>query len=239
MILDGALALVTGGASGIGRAAAQLLAAQRAVVVVADVDEHGGQETATLIERDDGRATFRRLDVADPNAVAVVFDEMENVRIVFNCAGLVSGQPDFPHSLPERIARVVAVNVLGTIVVTQASILHMRSGGAVVNVASTAALLPAHADPVYGATKAAVKAFTEQCSRAALARGVRINAVLPGAVDTPILAKTGDGHAPAGWLAPRLAETELLAPEAVAGAMLELACDETRTGESVVIANAT
>lgn len=231
-------ALVTGGASGIGRAAAQLLAARGAQVVVADVDEDCGRETVALIERGGGAgATFRSLDVADSDAVAELFAELAEVQIVFNCAGLVSGQPDFPDTPPQRIAQLVAVNVLGTVLVTRASVLHMSSGGAIVNVASTAALLSDHADPVYGASKAAVKVFTEQCSRAALARGVRVNTVLPGAVNTPIIAKTGDGRTPADWLRPRLAQVELLTPETVAAVMLDLALDETRSGESVVIAN--
>src|SRR5581483_7614809 len=133
---------------------------------------------------------------------------------------------------PRRIAQLVAVNVVGTVLVTQAAIRHMSppGGGAVVNVASTAALLTNHPDPVYGASKAAVKAFTEQCSHAALARGVRINAVLPGVVDTPIIVKTGDGNTPADWLRPRLTEVELLTPETVAAVMLELALDEARSG---------
>ena len=233
-------ALVTGAASGIGRAAAQLLAARGAPVVVADVDGDGGRDTVALIERGGGAgATFRSLDVADPDAVAELFAELADVRVVFNCAGLVSGQPDFPDMPRGRIVQLVAVNVVGTMLVTQAAIVQMsaRGGGAIVNVASTAALLSDHADPVYGASKAAVKTFTEQCSRTALARGVRVNAVLPGAVDTPIIAKTGDGRTPADWLTPRLAQVELLTPERVAAVMLELALDETRSGESVVIAN--
>ena len=135
--------------------------------------------------------------------------------------------------------RVIAVNVVGTMLVTRAAIRHMAAhrGGAVVNVASTAALLSDHPDPVYGASKAAVKAFTEQCAREARARGVRVNAVLPGAVDTPIIAKTGDGRAPADWLRPRLDEIELLPPGAIAQAMIALALDASRAGECVVIAN--
>jgi NAD(P)-dependent dehydrogenase (short-subunit alcohol dehydrogenase family) len=82
-----------------------------------------------------------------------------------------------------------------------------------------------------------VKTFTEQCAGIAARHGARVNAVLPGAVRTPIIAKTGDGERPADWLLPRLAEVELLTPEAVAEVMLELVEDETRNGAAVVIAN--
>jgi NAD(P)-dependent dehydrogenase (short-subunit alcohol dehydrogenase family) len=67
---------------------------------------------------------------------------------------------------------------------------------------------------------------------------VRVNAVLPGAVDTPIIAKTGDDAEPASWLVPKLATIDLLSPDAIAAAVLELVEDETRSGDAVVVDNA-
>jgi 3-oxoacyl-[acyl-carrier protein] reductase len=204
--------------------------------VVVDIDEAGIAQTAARIRRTGGSASPRTADVSRADSVAGLFTDIEPLRIVFNCAGIVSGQPDFPDTTPERIAELIAVNVLGTILVTRAALLRMRAG-VIVNVSSTAALLADHADPVYGASKAAVKAFTEQCSRRALAGGVRVNAVLPGAVDTPIIGKTGDGQRPAEWLLPRLGEVQLLAPGDIAAAMVELVEDDCRNGACVVISN--
>jgi 3-oxoacyl-[acyl-carrier protein] reductase len=238
----GATALVTGAASGIGRAAAQLLAARGASVVVADIDEAGMLDTVARIAQDGGRASARVLDVGRAESIADAFGDLSASppEIVFNCAGIVSGQPDFPLTPPARTAHLLAVNVLGTILVTRAAIVAMgaRAGGAIVNVSSTAAVLLNHPDPVYGASKAAVKTFTEQCAPLALTRGVRVNAVLPGAVDTPIIAKTGDGRRPAEWLVPRLDEVRLIAPIEVAAVMVELVEDDSRCGEAVVMANA-
>jgi NAD(P)-dependent dehydrogenase (short-subunit alcohol dehydrogenase family) len=102
---------------------------------------------------------------------------------------------------------------------------------------STAALLPSHPDPVYGASKAAVKVFTEQSATAAMALGVRVNAVLPGAVATPIIAKTGDGRAPAPWLTERIGQIVLLSPETIAEAVLRIIEDEGINGAAVTVFN--
>ncbi|HTX07866.1 MAG TPA: SDR family NAD(P)-dependent oxidoreductase [Solirubrobacteraceae bacterium] len=239
---DGKVALVTGAASGIGRAAAELLAARGASVLAADIDDAGLAETVARIESAGGSASGEVLDVSRADAVAAAFDHPpvfdHPPAIVFNCAGVVSGEPDFPATSPERIGQLIAVNLLGTVLVTRAAILAMNRGGVIVNISSTAAVLTSHPDPVYGATKAAVKTFTEQCAASAHARGVRVNAVLPGAVDTPIIAKTGDGRRPAQWLLPRLREVALLAPAEIASTMLELVENDAQNGACVVVRNA-
>jgi NAD(P)-dependent dehydrogenase (short-subunit alcohol dehydrogenase family) len=110
-------------------------------------------------------------------------------------------------------------------------------GGAVVNTASVAGLSPLPWDAAYAATKAAVIMFTRSCAALAESHRVRVNAVCPGVVDTPILAKTGDGTAPAAWLAPVLSTTTLLQADDVARTVLELIVDDTRAGENVVVPN--
>ena len=244
---DGKVALVTGGASGIGRASAQLLAARGAFVVVADMDDAGGAETIRAIEEAGGRGRFVHLDVSDVAELERVFgqivDEHGAIHIVHNNAGLVSGAPDFPDTAPARIAAVVGVNVTGTFVGTRLAIdaMSRSGGGVVVNMASVLADASVDntrgaADPVYAATKAAVKMLTQLCAPYAESHGVRVNALLPGAVDTPILRKTGDGG-PAGWLEPRLEEIELLTPEQVAEAALALVEDDRCAGVTRIVAN--
>ena len=239
----GRIALVTGAASGIGRASARLLAARGATVVLADLDRAAGEEAAAEIESRGGRARFLQLDVSSADqlerAFATVVEEHGGLHVLHNNAGLVAGQPDFPETAAARIATVVAVNVGGTFVATRLAIeaIARSGGGAIVNMSSTLALATETADPVYAATKAAVKRFTELSAPIAEARGVRVNAVLPGGVDTPILAKTGGGAGPADWLAPRLEQIQLLAPEQIAATVLALIEDERRNGETVVVRN--
>src|SRR5262249_27866857 len=154
-----------------------------------------------------GRAVPMELDVSRPEelerAFAAVVAEHGGLHVLHNCAGLVTGHPDFPDSAPERLAAVTAVNIAATFVATRLGIeaIGRSAGGAMVNMSPLRALGGETAAPVYAATKAAVKRFTELSAPIAATRGVRINCVLPGGVDTPILAKTGDGR-PADWLVP-------------------------------------
>lgn len=239
----GKVAVVTGAASGIGRATAQLLAARGAVVVVADVDAAGAAETVASIAAEGGEASFVALDVSRPEAVEATLREIAASRgaihVLHNNAGLVTGTPDFPDCSSDRIAALVTVNVLGTLVGTRVAIelMSRTGGGVVVNMSSTLATAAAHPDPVYAATKAAVLHFTRLCAPYATSHGVRVNCILPGGVDTPIIAKTGAGGQPAEWLRERLSDTALLTPGAIAETVLALVEDDTRAGEAIEIRN--
>ena len=244
MDIAGKVALVTGGATGIGRATAKALAREGAAVMVADLDDIEGTETVRRIEEElGGRARFVQADVAWPHGVRAMFTAVEEVfggvDIVHNNAGLVSGEPMWPDMDLERIRLMVDVNLAGVAMGTQAAIhaLRRRGGGAIVNTASTAALNPMPADPVYGATKAGVVHFTQSCAPFA-AEGIRVNAVLPGMTNTPIIAKTGDGTRPAAWLAPLIPSMRMIEPEEIAAVVLELVHDDTLAGETRVVANA-
>jgi NAD(P)-dependent dehydrogenase (short-subunit alcohol dehydrogenase family) len=112
--------------------------------------------------------------------------------------------------------------------------MRARGGGAIVNTASVAALRPLPEDPVYAATKAAVVSFTKACAPLA-AEGIRVNCVLPGVTDTPILAKTGDGTEPAPWFQKMVAGVDMLTPAAVAAVVLDLVRDDAARGEARVV----
>ena len=233
MDINGKVAIVTGAATGIGRATSLALAARGAAVVVADIDADGAAAVAAEIERRGGRALTFRADVSVPGDLRELFAIAERtfggVDIVHNNAGLIGGEPLWPDASLEKIAAVIAVNVGGVAMGTQLGILALRrrGGGVIVNTASTAALRPLPTDPVYSATKAAVVRITESCADFA-AEGIRVNAVLPGMVDTDMTRKhTGDGTRPAAWLAPIIATTTLLTPEDVAAAVIELILDDT------------
>lgn len=233
------MALVTGAATGIGRASALALAAEGAAVMVADMDDIGGTETVRLIEEEvGGHAAFVKVDVAWPHEIRTMFAAVEEtfggVDIVHNNAGLIGGEPIWPDAELERIMKVITVNLGGVAMGTQEGIkaLRKRGGGCIVNTASTTALNPMPTDPVYSATKAGVVRITESCAGFA-DEGIRVNAVLPGVVDTDMTnLHTGDGTRPARWLEPVLANLKMLSAAEVAAVVVELVRDD----EAVAVA---
>jgi NAD(P)-dependent dehydrogenase (short-subunit alcohol dehydrogenase family) len=238
--IDGRVAVVTGAGSGIGRATAVALARAGATVVVADVDEAGGSETTGRVHDAGGRASFVRTDVTEPRALEALFATAEaehgGLDIVHNNAGLVCGEPTWPDITPETLLRVMAVNLGGVVVGTRLAVpaLRRRGGGAIVNTASMAARFPLTADPIYSATKAGVTMFTRACAPLAEER-IRVNAVLPGLVDTPLLPKSGDGERWADWAYAAETVLGLLSPDDVAEAVLDLVRDDTAVAEERVV----
>jgi len=244
MEIAGKVAVVTGASSGIGRATALALAREGARVVVADLDAAGGEETVRQAKAAGGAATFVRADVSTPAGVRALFDDTERiyggVDIVHNNAGIMTGgDPNWPDCTLEKAALVINVNVAGVVMGTREAVHRMRKrgGGVVVNTASMAALGPMPMDPIYAATKAAVVLFTQSCKMLNDTDHVRVNAVLPGMVDTPIIAKTGDGEKPAKWLEPAIAVVKMLTPEAIAAAVLDYIRDDSKAGDHRVLAN--
>lgn len=244
MDIQGKVALVTGASSGIGRATAIALAAEGATVAVADIDRAGGEETVRAIAGADGRASFFEADVSTPAGIAGLFASVEaaygGIDIVHNNAGIMTGDaPGWPEASMEKIHLVIGVNVAGVMMGTRAAVhaLRKRGGGAVVNTASVAAFGPMPFDPIYAATKAAVLSFTQSCAMLAETENIRVNTVLPGMVDTPIIAKTGDGVTPAAWLRPALEATTMLRPEDIAESVLDFVRDDSRAGQAELVAS--
>jgi len=183
MRLEGRIALVTGGASGIGAATARRLAAEGARVVIADIDEAGARAVAGEI---DGTAV--RMDVSDAAAVAATVPALGALDIVVNNAG-TDRFAFFVNTDPELWDFVLGVNLRGTIAVTHAALgeMQQRGRGAIVNVASEAGRVGSQGSVVYSAAKAGVIGFTRAVARESSRFGVRVNAVAPGPIETPLL----------------------------------------------------
>lgn len=243
MDIRGKNVVITGAATGIGRASALAFAeAGAANVVVADVDETNGRETVSLVEARGASGHFRRTDVSRTEDLKALFEYASSLEggidIVHNNAGIVSGGADFVDQPLERVELLARINFVAVMLGTRLAIDALRGkGGAIVNTASVAALGPMPTDPPYSATKAAVVNFTQSLAGLAESHGIRVNAVLPGMVDTPIINKTGDGEAPAAWLAPVLPSLKMLRPEEIAAVVVDFVRDDTKSGEATVVAN--
>lgn len=189
--IQGRTAVVTGGASGIGRATARRFAEEGADVAVADVDCGGGRETVELIQRDGdatGDAAFHELDVSDYDAVEetllAVAERRDGIDVLFNNAG-VGEDHSFEETTLEHRDEVIEVNLKGVWNGCHAVLPIMREsgGGAIVNTSSMAGWRPA---PIttYALTKAAVLHFTRSVAMELAEHGIRVNAVCPGLIDT-------------------------------------------------------
>jgi NAD(P)-dependent dehydrogenase (short-subunit alcohol dehydrogenase family) len=197
----GSVALVTGGGSGIGRAAALAFAREGAVVVVAGRRAEPLGRTVELIEGEGGRASAVTADVASSEdvarLVATTVERHGGLHVAFNNAGIVEAGPliDMDEAAWDR---QLAVNLKGVFLGMKHEIAHMRAngGGVIVNTASN---LGAHLRlpylGAYAASKAAVSALTRAAAREYIGDGVRINAISPGPIDTPMSLRPGETEA--------------------------------------------
>jgi NAD(P)-dependent dehydrogenase (short-subunit alcohol dehydrogenase family) len=234
----GQFALVTGGASGIGRATAILLAREGAAVVVTDLDEAGVAGTVDTIKAAGGTAVGHVLDVTSEPAWDAALELVERtwgrLDVLVNCAGIALVCPVTDTTLADW-RRVLAVNLDGVFLGTRAGVRFMRrsGGGSIVNVASASGIKAAPAATAYCASKAAVimltKAVALECAHDA--SGIRVNAVAPGGVKTPIWGRTAGASAVMGtdqWNASTDAPIgeRFADPDEVAQAILFLASAE-------------
>ncbi len=243
MDIEGKVAIVTGAAAGIGRAAAAMLAELGAkALVIADVDADGLRETAGQVEQAGARVLESLTDVTDVAALEAMYDTARStfgrIDIVFNNAGIVSGPPPFPDTDPARIKLVIDIDLLSVIQSSAIAIRHMRDqdGGVIVNTASTGGLNPYLADAPYAAAKAGVIMFSRSCKDLHAQHGIRVNAVCPGVTETPILEKTGGGKRP-DWLGPILENIRILSPQDIARKVVEIIRDDAMAGDYVVVQN--
>ena len=197
MKLDGKNAVVTGAASGIGRATAEAFAAAGAYVLLADINEEMGQAAAAVIRAQGRSAEFFRVDITDAQSIEAfrqaALAKRGRVDIVANVAGWGRTEA-FVENKPEFWKKLIDLNFLGTVMVTRAFVDGMmeRRSGKIVTVASDAGRVGSLGETVYSGTKGGVIAFTKALAREMARYDVTVNCVCPGPTDTPLMAAVPD-----------------------------------------------
>src|ERR1700719_3536451 len=202
------VALVTGGSRGIGAAIAKRLAADGASVAITYAKDAGAASAVVkAIELDGGKAVAIRADAADTEAVKAAVEKavatFGRLDVLVNNAGTAIPKR-FEEATPEELDRVIDINVRGVFAATQAALKHLKDGGRIIMIGSAVgerAIAPGLVP--YAATKAAVKMFTQALSRDLGGRGITVNNVQPGPIDTDLNPASGD------WAVPQKAATAL------------------------------
>ena len=193
--LDGKVALITGAGSGIGRASALAFAREGAKVAVADIVVEGGEETVRLVKEAGGEAFFIKVDVSNAAEVEAmvntVVDTYGRIDCAYNNAG-IEGRLASTDEYPEDVFdKVIDINLTGVWLCMKHELPHMlnQGGGAIVNTASNFGLVGSNGMPAYSATKHGVLGLTKTAALEYAKAGIRVNAVCPGPVQTPLVDK--------------------------------------------------
>jgi len=239
--LDGKVAIITGGGSGIGRATAVVFAKEGARVVVADWIAEGGKETVSMIKEAGGEAIFIKTDVSKAedikNMIKTSVNTYGKLDILMNIAGIVEEEVSTIDCTEEVFNKIIAVNLNGVWLGMKYAIPEMlkTGGGSIVNTASIAALEAYKGIPAYAASKGGVISMSRVAAIEFAANNIRVNCIAPGHVATPLFLGC--------WSPDQLKHLEDIAPqgrlgkpEEIAQVALFLASDESShiTGQTVV-----
>ncbi len=244
--LEGKVAVITGAASGIGRATAVLFAREGARLVLADWAEEGLKETLELVQKEGGQAIIKKTNVAVEEEVKALIDlafqTYSGIDIVCNNAGITGQLTGLEEQDGEDWQKVYAVNVLGAVYTTKHVAKHFqeRRSGAIVNTASVAGIRSGAGGNAYSASKAALINFTQTAACDLGGFNVRVNAVCPGLIETGMTKPVFDMARERGKFEKLGSRCELRRygrPEEVAAAILFLASDEASyiTGQALPV----
>jgi len=245
MRLEGRVAVITGTAGGIGRAAALRFAAEGAAIVGADVSAEANGATTRLVQKAGGTMVGIAVDVAEPDSVAALFElaevEFGRVDVVFNNAGvMLSDDADAIDTADDVIDRTLAINVKGVIHGCRYGIPALRrvGGGSIVNTASFVASVGAATPQIaYTASKGAVLSLTRELAVVHAREGIRVNALSPGPLQTELLMSVLDTDEKRNRRLVHVPMGRFGRAEEMADAALFLASDESSfmTGGNLVI----
>jgi NAD(P)-dependent dehydrogenase (short-subunit alcohol dehydrogenase family) len=241
--LDGRVAAVTGGGSGLGAAMAAGLAQAGAAIAVLDVNDDGARATVDAVEADGGRALAVRCDVTDSaaldEAAGRVVAELGRVDVLVNSAGTAFRSPaeEFPE---ERFDAIIELNLKGTYLSCQAFGRKMleRGAGSIVNIASIGGFIGYPHASAYNATKGAVVNLTRVLAIEWIDRGVRVNGIGPGLCDSPLTrARAKQSSVTSDFITARALRPDLILPRELVGAAIFLASDASLrvTGHTLMV----
>jgi 3alpha(or 20beta)-hydroxysteroid dehydrogenase len=224
--------LITGGARGQGAAHAERLAGEGATVFACDVLDDEGRALADRLRSKGLDVTYRRLDVTDAAAWQALVGELDRIDVLVNNAGIIHVSPVMEQARGTWDA-TLAVNLTGAMLGIQAVVPRMRtSGGSVVNVASIFGVVGAPGYAAYCASKAGLIALTKVAALELAGEGIRVNAIVPGGVSTPM-----NEHEKEGGVVPDTPLRRRAHPSEVSGAVVFLASDDSSfvTGSELVV----
>ena len=229
--LEGKVAVVTGGDSGIGRAVSVLFAREGADVAILYLDEgEDARETVRLVENEGQTCLAIAGDVGDPSfcktAVTRIIDQLGHVDVLVNNAAEQHPKPDVKEIAPEQLEKTFRTNIFGYFFMTQAVLPHLRQGAAIINTGSVTAYRGSGGLLDYSATKGAITSFTRSLAQSLADKGIRVNGVAPGPIWTPLIPSTFDEEKVKSFGA----DTPMKRPgqpSEVAPAYVYLACDDS------------
>jgi len=227
--------VVTGGGSGIGRAACERLAHEGARVAVVDVNDPHGRETVEYITRAGGDALYAHADVSCTDQVKAAIDAAvhawHRLDVLVNDAAMMTFTPILQLT-EDQWDRVIAVNLRSLFLFCKYAVPHMRRGGAIVNISSVHAHETTKNVVPYATSKGGIEAFTRGFSEELADKKIRINCIAPGAVNTPMLWNNPNVKSGAETISGAVGE-----PSDIAAAICFLASDEARfiTGTTLVV----